>query len=132
VLVVGQAGQDGVMNALVDHRGAEADYLTALAQPIEEEGVQVVKVLNGDVEEEVVAARYHEDRHHLGQLSDGILECFDDGSPERPDLDRDERLHAPVQRLQVDVGVVAADHTAAGEGTHPFQAGGWSDAEPPG
>ena len=61
MLVVGQAGQDGVMNALVDHRGAEADYLTALAQPVEEEGVQVVKVLNGDVEEEVVAARYHED-----------------------------------------------------------------------
>ena len=31
VLPGGEAGQDGVMNALVDHRGAEADYLTALA-----------------------------------------------------------------------------------------------------
>src|SRR5215813_8408778 len=130
--VAGEAGQDGVVDALVDHRGAEAGYLTALAEPIEEEGVQVVKVLNGDVEEEVVAARYHEDRHHLGQFSDGIFERFDDGSPERPDLDRDERLHAPVQRLQVDVGVVAADNAAAGEGTHSFQAGGWRDAEPPG
>jgi hypothetical protein len=27
----GEAGQDGVMNALVDDRGAEADYLAALA-----------------------------------------------------------------------------------------------------
>jgi hypothetical protein len=27
--------------------------------------MQMVKVLNGDVEEEVVAARQDEDRHHL-------------------------------------------------------------------
>ena len=40
--------------------------------------MQVVEVLNGDVEDEVVAACYHEDRHHLGQLSDGILEVVDD------------------------------------------------------
>jgi hypothetical protein len=132
VLVIGQPGQDRVMDALKDHRGAEADYLAALAQPIEQEGVQMVKVLNGDVEEEVVAAPYHEHRHHLGQLSDGVLERLDDGSPQRPDLDRDERLYAPVQRFQVDLGVVAADHAAAGEAAHPFQAGGWRDVQSPG
>jgi hypothetical protein len=120
------------MNALEDHRGAEAHYLPAHAQPVEQEGVQVVKVLNGDVEEEVVAAPDHENRHHLGQLAYGVLERLDDRSPQRSDLDRDERLYAPVQRFQVDLGVVAADHAAAGEAAHPFQAGGWRDVQSPG
>ncbi len=44
------------MDALVDHRGAEADYLAALAELVEKEGVQVVEILDGDVEQEIVAA----------------------------------------------------------------------------
>lgn len=119
------------MHALVDDRGAEADYLAAFAQPVEEERVQVVEVLNGHVQEEVVPARYHEDGQHLGQLSDGLLEGFDDRPPQRPDLDRDQCLHAPVQCLQVDLCVVAADHAAAGESAHSLQAGRRRDAEPP-
>jgi len=74
----GRRGQDGVVDALIDHIGAEADDLTAFVQVVDKKGVQAVKVGDGDVEDEVVAAGYDEHGHDLGQFSHRFLEGFDD------------------------------------------------------
>jgi len=52
---------------LVYHRGSEADDLAAIAQLVEQEGVEVLHVLDCDMDDEVVATREDEDVQHLWQ-----------------------------------------------------------------
>ncbi|GAA2294684.1 hypothetical protein GCM10010234_40390 [Streptomyces hawaiiensis] len=94
--------------------------------------MQVVQVLNGDVKEEVVASREHEDVEDFRQATGEALEGVDDDAAERAYLNRHQRLNAAVEGRGIDVGVIAADDAPAVERPNPFQAGGGGDAELPG
>lgn len=52
----------------VDQRGAYVRQFRSLGQLVQDHRVQLVSVANRDVQEEVVGARQHEDRDHLGHL----------------------------------------------------------------
>ena len=65
--------------------------------------------VSGDVQQEVVAARDHEDADGLRQRAGPVAEGLDVLARWRADAHRDERLHAAPERLERDVGVIAAD-----------------------
>src|SRR5215212_3520159 len=48
-------------DVLIDDRRADVGHLTALGEPVDDEGVERVRVGHRDVQQEVVAARDHED-----------------------------------------------------------------------
>ncbi len=78
----GKACGGGVAHLLKNDRGAEAGDFTALAEPVGQEGVQVVEILYRDVKEEVVASGEHEHVEDFRQAAGEALEGVDDGAAE--------------------------------------------------
>ncbi|GAB2810771.1 hypothetical protein GCM10027200_08330 [Lentzea nigeriaca] len=78
----GKACGGGAAHLLKNDRGAEAGDFTALAEPVGQEGVQVVEILHRDVKEEVVASGEHEHVEDFRQAAGEALEGVDDGATE--------------------------------------------------
>lgn len=89
-------------------------------------------VLHRHVYEEIVPARKHEHRKHLGQRGEGIVDGVDDMAGQRPNLHSDQGLYSPVQRGQVHPGRVAGDDTVLAKQPDPLQAGRRRNANRPG
>lgn len=84
-----------------------------MAEVVDQEGVQVVEVAHGDLDQEVLVAAQDEDGGDLGQVDQSGLERLDDVAPQRADPGRDERRDTAVEGCRIDLGVIAADDVAA-------------------
>src|SRR6201992_2238003 len=92
----GLGGELVVADVLVDHAGAHVGDLGALGQPVDDEGVQILVVRHGHVDEEVLVAGHHEHADGLRQRAHPVPEPFDGATGRRPDPDRDQRLDPPA------------------------------------
>lgn len=119
----GGGRDDGFGGVLEDDGGAEADDLAAAAEAVEEEGLEVFDVLDGDVDDEVVAACEDEDGEDLGEGDHGVVEVVDDAAGEWADLDGDQGLDVAAEGGEVDLGGEAGDDTAFAEEADAFEAG---------
>lgn len=63
---------------LVDDGGADVGDLAALGQLVDDEGVEVPVVADGDVDDEVLGAEGDEDTDGLVEAGDPVAECLDD------------------------------------------------------
>jgi hypothetical protein len=121
--------EQGFAGVSENDRRAEADNVFAGAEAVDEEGVQVFVGREADVEEEVVAAGEHKDRHDLGQTREVVLERVDAGAPKWADGDGDERLNGTPDRGQVDLCVVPAEHALPVQAAYAFEAGRCGDTQ---
>lgn len=80
------------------------------------------------LDQEVVAARDHEQGQGLGAADDEVAEALDDGAGLGLEAHGDEGLDVAVEWLQVDAGVKAGQDLVLVEGADAFQAGGLGDA----
>jgi hypothetical protein len=65
------------VQVLVDHAGADVGDFGALGEPVDDECVEILVVPDGDVDQEVLGSRDHEDADRLGQLGDPAAESLD-------------------------------------------------------
>ncbi len=106
---------------LVDDRAAKPHYLSPFGEVVHQEGVEAVDIADGDVDEEVVAARHDVDREHFGECHREGLETLDNGPIQGTDLRGDQGLHASVELPQVDFGVEPGDHDSWRDGVADAQ-----------
>jgi hypothetical protein len=121
--------EDGPTEVLVDDGGAHVGDLGTFGEPVDDEGVQGVGVGDGHVDEEVLPAGDDEDADRLGKSRGEVAERLDPLARGWPDPDGDEGLHGATESRQVDIGVVAPDHTAGAQRPDPFQGGGRGDTD---
>jgi hypothetical protein len=105
----------------VGDQRAHVGDLGALGQPVDHERVQAVGVRHRNVQQEVVAARHHEHADDLEQRSRPVAEGLDALARRRPDRHRDQRLHVAAQRLERNVGVIAADDAGGAQAAHALR-----------
>ncbi len=109
-----------VAQVLVDDAGPDVGHLGTLGQLVDHEGVQVLVVGHGHVQQEVLAAGDHEHADGVGQARGPVPEGLD-GAPGRgADPDSDQRLDRPADGGEVNVeqGAGPGGPDAAGQ-SHP-------------
>jgi len=100
---------------LENDRGSHIGDLRAPGEPVDDKGVEGIGVGDADMDQEVLGTRDDEDIKGLRQPAGEVAEGLDSLAGGRVDAYRDERLHGPAEGVQVDVGVVAAEHSSSSE-----------------
>jgi hypothetical protein len=106
---------------VVDDGRPHVSDLSSLRQAIDDEGIERVDVRHGDMDEEVISARNHEDSDRLREGDGPVPEGLDVVSGGRPDPDRDEGLDNASDGAEVNVRVVPADDAPVAQGAYPFE-----------
>ena len=115
---------------LENDRGSHIGDLGPFGEPVDDEGIEGIGVGDADMDQEVLRTRDDENIKGLRQPASEIAECLDSLAGGWADPYRDERLHGPAEGVQIDVGVVAAEHSSSSQGADSLQRCRGRDADP--
>jgi hypothetical protein len=101
-----------VTQVLVDDAGPDVGYFGPLGELVDDEGVELLVVGHGDVEQEVLAAGDDEHAHGVREPGRPVPEGLDVAPRWRPDPDGDQGLDRAADGGKVDVEQSAADDAA--------------------
>jgi len=102
-------------------RGSHIGDLGPFGEPVDDEGVEGIGVGDADMDQEVLGTCDDEDIKGLRQPAGEVAEGLDSLAGGWVDAYRDERLHGPAEGVQVDVGVVAPQHSASSQRADSLQ-----------
>jgi hypothetical protein len=114
---------------LVDERRPDVGGVGVLGDVIEHEGFECPRCRDGDLDEEVVASGDDEHGQHVVESGHHVTELFDGLPRLRLEPHGDDGLHAATHCFEVDLGVVAADHSLLLEAPDSVMTGRVGDAE---
>jgi hypothetical protein len=108
---------------LVHDRRAYVGDVRVLGEPIDDECVEAVVARHRHVDQEVLISRRHEDAERVRLGFDPVAERLDVAARRWPDPDRDERLHRPADRGEVDVQAGAPDDATVAQRPRAIECG---------
>ena len=92
-----------VTQVLVDDAGPDVGYFGPLGELVDDEGIELLVVGHGDVEQEVLAAGDDEHAHGVREPGRPVPEGLDVAPRRRPDPDGDQSLDRAADGGEVDV-----------------------------
>jgi hypothetical protein len=113
----------------VNDAGAHVGNFGAFGELVDNEGIELLVIGDGDVEQEVLATGDDEHADGVGEPRRPVAEGFDVAPRRRPDPDGDQGLDRAAHGGEIDVEQGPADDAALPQRPGPVQRRGGGDAD---